>query len=151
MYQSSVIHHIYLYFVGAGGEIGGGTAVETARWGANLALVDIHEGRLQETIDKLISNGVQKDKIYSQVGDVTNIDDIRSFVAQSVKKFGKINSLINVVGAKRIKVLQNMSHADLDHCINGNIKSTLFMTQECLPHLKETKGILVWHISYLSP
>ena len=50
-------------------------------------------------------------------------------------------SQINVVGAKRIKVLQNMSESDLDHCINGNIKSTLFMTQECLPHLKETKGI----------
>ena len=134
------LYWFFAYVTGAGGEIGGGTAVETAKWGANLALIDIHEGRLHETVDKLISNGVEKDRIYSQVGDVTNIDVIKSFVAESVKKFGKINSLINVVGAKRIKVLQNMSAADLDHCINGNIKSTLFMTQECLPHLKETKG-----------
>ena len=35
-----------------------------------------------------------------------------------------------------------MSHSDLDHCINGNIKATVFMTQECLPHLKETKGTM---------
>ena len=76
------------------------------------------------------------------MGDVTKIEDIKLFVSESVKKFGKVNSLINVVGAKRIKVLQNMSHSDLDHCISGNIKATLFMTQECLPHLKETKGMV---------
>ena len=52
-----------MLFVGAGGEIGGGTAAETAKWGANLALIDIHEGRLEETMDKLTKMGVQKNRV----------------------------------------------------------------------------------------
>ena len=52
-----------MLFTGAGGEIGGGSALETAKWGANLALIDIHEGRLQETLGKLKAIGVSQDKV----------------------------------------------------------------------------------------
>lgn len=61
---NSYYHANFLMILsGAGGEIGGGTAVETAKWGANLALIDIHEGRLQETMEKLTSMGVNQERV----------------------------------------------------------------------------------------
>jgi hypothetical protein len=54
---------MFYFTPGAGGEIGGGTAVETAKWGANPALIDIHEGRLNETIEKLTKMGVKEDRV----------------------------------------------------------------------------------------
>ena len=37
--------------------------METAKWGANLALIDIHEGRLHETMDKLVEMGVSSERV----------------------------------------------------------------------------------------
>ena len=90
---------------GAGGEIGGGTALEMASHGASLALVDIHEERLNETVGKLREKGVPDDRILAKLGDVTKADQVKGFISDVVAKFGdKIHILVNIVGAKRIKV-----------------------------------------------
>ncbi len=114
-----------------------------AQNGANLALIDIHEGRLTETVQKLKSEGVSSRRILTKIGDVTKADEIKEFVDEIGQKFGQINVLVNVVGAKRIKVLKNMTEADFDWCLNGNVRSTFLMTQTCLPLLTESKGNVV--------
>jgi len=123
--------------------MGGGCSTELAKWGANLALIDIHEGRLKGVVDKLVASGVSKSRILDRVGDVTKQDQVTSFINDVVKKFGKINVLVNIVGSKRIKILQNCTMEDWDWCINGNIKAMVMMSQGCLPHLKETKGNII--------
>ena len=128
---------------GAGGELGGGTAMEVARNGANLALIDIHQGRLAETVTKLQAEGVDDSRILHMVGDVTKADQVQAFVDSISQKFGKTNVLVNVVGAKRIKILQNMTEEDFDWCWDGNVRSTMLMTKACLPMLKESKGNVV--------
>ena len=128
---------------GAGGEIGGGTAEALAKYGIKLALIDIHQGRLNETVDNLTKMGVAPDRIFHKFGDVTKSDDVTSFVDDVMRTFGKINILLNVVGAKRIKVLKNASMEDFDWCINGNLKSIFMMTQACQPHLVATKGNVI--------
>lgn len=128
---------------GGGGELGTGCCVELAKWGAKLALIDIHEGRLSACIDKLVKSGVPRGQIFDKVGDVTHQDTVTSFINDTVKTFGKINILINIVGTKRIKNLQNSTMEDWDWCINGNIKAMVMMCQAVLPHLKITKGNIV--------
>lgn len=128
---------------GGGGELGTGCSVELTRWGASVALIDIHEGRLSACVDKLVKSGVPRSQIFDRVGDCTNQDTITSFVNDAVKTFGKINILINIVGCKRIKTLQTSTMDDWDWCINGTIKSMVMMCQACLPHLKQTKGNII--------
>ena len=41
------------------------------------------------------------------------------------------------------QVLKNTTEADFDWCINGNVRSTVLMTQKCLPYLMEAKGNVV--------
>ena len=79
--------------------------MEMASHGAKLGLIDIHEGRLNETVEKLKEKGVTDDRIFAKMGDVTKADIVETFVADVVQKFGnKIDVLVNIVGAKRIKV-----------------------------------------------
>ena len=82
--------------IGAGGEIGGGTAKQMAQWGAKLALIDIHEGRLNEVLVKCAEIGLPSENIYSIVGDVMKQEVVTSFVEGAVQAFGTVNFLVIV-------------------------------------------------------
>ncbi len=44
--------YVFVWLVGGGGEIGGGTAADVCKWGGKVALIDIHEGRLREVVHR---------------------------------------------------------------------------------------------------
>jgi len=126
---------------GAGGEHGGGVAVQLAQHGAKLALIDIHDIRLEERLDQIRAAGLPESNIYYEVGDMMDMSTREQFVANLTNKFGNtINMLFNVVGTKRIKSLENTSEEDLDYCLQGNCKLTLHMIQCCLPYMKNIPG-----------
>ena len=52
-------------FVAAGGEIGGTTARDLAKCGATLSMIDIHEGRMNETLASLKKAGVSNKRVSS--------------------------------------------------------------------------------------
>jgi len=132
-----------IVITGGGGEIGGGTAKAMSKWGAKLALIDIHEGRLNEVLAKVAENGLPKSHIYSVVGDVMKQDVVTAFCAGAMEKFGKIDFLLNVVGTKRIKGLETCTMEDMDWCLDGNVKTTYMMCKACIPHLLESKGQII--------
>ena len=96
------MHEISKYcktiFAGAGGEIGGGTAKQMAGWGAKLALIDIHEDRLNEVLAKCAEMGLPSENIYSIVGDVMKQEVVTSFVEGAVQAFGTVNFLVSIYG-----------------------------------------------------
>ena len=67
-----------------------------ARWGAKLALIDIHEGRLNEVLSACAEIGLPSENIYSVVGDVMKQEVITSFVEGTVQTFGTVNFLVGV-------------------------------------------------------
>ena len=81
---------------GSGGEIDGGTAKQMAQWGAKLALIDIHEGRLNEVLALCAEIGLPSENIYSVVGDVMKQEVGTSFVEGTVQTFGTVNFLVSV-------------------------------------------------------
>ena len=87
-----------LFSQGAGGEIGGGTAKQMAGWGAKLALIDIHEGRLNEVLAKCAEMGLPSENIYSVVGDVMKQEVVTSFVEGVVQAFGTVSFLVSIHG-----------------------------------------------------
>lgn len=60
-------------------------------------------------MDLSFSFGMHVFQIYAQVGDVTKDEDIKSFVAKSVSKFGKINSLVRIVLFFQIYILETIN------------------------------------------
>lgn len=139
-----------IVITGAGGEIGGGTAKAMSKWGAKLALIDIHEGRLNEILAKVKENGLPASHVYSVIGDVMKQDTVTEFVKGAVAKFGKLDFVLNVVGTKRIRGLESCTMEDMDWCIDGNIKTTYMMCKACIPYLLETKGQIMNMSSFSS-
>lgn len=126
---------------GAGGEHGGGVAVQLAKHGAKLALIDIHDLRLDERLEQIKETGLSQSHIYSEVGDMMDMETREKFVANLTQKFGQtIHMLFNVVGTKRIASLERTTEEDLDWCLQGNCKLTFHMIQCCLPYMKNVPG-----------
>ena len=75
--------------------LGGGCALELAKYGTRLALIDIDAVKLETIVNKCQSAGLGPDRIVSVVGDVTKVEDAQKIVQEAVKSFGKIT---NVVG-----------------------------------------------------
>ena len=80
--------------LGAGGMLGGGCALELAKYGTRLALIDIDAVKLEAIVNNCLSAGLHHDRIVSVVGDVTKIEDTQKIVQEAVKSFGKITNLV---------------------------------------------------------
>ena len=104
-----------------------------ARWGAKLALIDIHEGRLNEVLAKCAEIGLPSENIYSVVGDVMKEEVVTSFVEGAVQAFGTVNFLVNIyefiyfnsptVGASSVDLIykyrKHIDRIHFVHCGNG--------------------------------
>ena len=90
-------------------------------------------------------------------GDLASHEDRLNFVEQSLKKYGKIDALVNVAGvAPKVRAdLLEMSEESYDFVMDINTKGTLFLTQavaRAMLQNEETNGIrgYICNISSLS-
>ena len=80
---------------GAGGYIGGETAVNLAKQGAKVAVCDILESGIQKTLDRIKEfNGIAK----GYVIDVTESKSVDEVVNKIVEDFGRLDISIHVAG-----------------------------------------------------
>lgn len=86
-----------IIITGAAMGLGLATAKELASRGANLTLVDFNEKSL-ETAVKGLKREFPSVKIVSVVGDASKEEDVRIYVDQAVKAFGRIDGLYNNAG-----------------------------------------------------
>lgn len=126
---------------GASSGIGAAIAILFSKHGASLALVGRNEEGLNSTIEKC--EKINRDKIIKIIGDVTNIETLKSAVEEAVKKFGQINTLINNAGVGKFANIETMKIEDYDEVMNTNLRSAIILTQLCVPHLIATKGNIV--------
>ncbi|ARM31211.1 SDR family oxidoreductase [Prosthecochloris sp. HL-130-GSB] len=79
--------------------------------------------------------------------DIAVPEDIGRLVSAVVKRYGRIDCLINNAGVGRFKPLQDMTEDDFDYTMAVNAKGTFFLTQQVLPLMqKQQEG----HIFFIS-
>jgi short-subunit dehydrogenase len=115
---------------GASGGIGAATAKQLAGEGASLVLVARRKEALEETAR---SCGGRACTI---VADVTNRDDVKRVVAESLAKFGRVDVWINNVGQGITRMPSQLTDEDIDDVMRVNVKSAMYGMQEILPHFK---------------
>lgn len=79
---------------GGGGGLGKAIATKYLEAGANVAICDVSEERLQETTSELSSKGPFK----AIKADITNQEEVQILFEEIVQKFGKIDILVNNAG-----------------------------------------------------
>jgi len=118
---------------GAGSGIGRSLAVELAGRGTLLALSDIDEVGLAETVALCEGSGV---KVTSRRLDVADRQAVHAWADQVVADHGKVNLVVNNAGVALIANVEDMSYDDLEWLMNINFWGVVHGTKAFLPHLK---------------
>ena len=74
-------------------------------------------------------------------GDVSK--DYSRIVEESIKKFGRIDSLINSAGIYHEGSIEDVSENDFNEIFDTNVRGTFFMTRESISELRKTRGNIV--------
>ena len=79
--------------------------------------------------------------------DVSKISDVKEVVKLGLKKFGRIDVLINNAGLMLFDKFENIKEADIDAMYSVNIKGTLLFSQAILPIMRKQKVGYIINIS----
>jgi butyryl-CoA dehydrogenase len=118
---------------GAGSGIGRALAQDLARRGTHLALSDIDEVGLAETVALCEGHGV---KVTSQRVDVADRSAVFAWADQVVADHGKVNLIFNNAGVALSATIEAMSYEDFEWLMNINFWGVVHGTKAFLPHLE---------------
>jgi butyryl-CoA dehydrogenase len=127
------LHGRVAAITGAGSGIGRALARELARRGAHLALSDIDEVGLAETVALCEGAGV---KVTSQLLDVADRAAVHAWADAVVEDHGKVNLIFNNAGVALGATVEGMSYDDLEWLMSINFWGVVHGTKAFLPHLK---------------
>lgn len=97
-----------------------------AEFGAKVVLVDIDKSRLLEIENKIrkISSGS-----FSILSDISDYGDINKIVRKTLKKFSRIDILVNSAGILRRELAENITEEQWDEVIDINLKAAFLICQ----------------------
>ena len=126
-----------------GGAQGIGAAIvgQIAEAGASVAVVDINEEKGKEMVDKVRAMGVEAE---AYVVDVSNTEAVKAVVGEIVKRFGRVDVLVNNAGITRDGLLMTMAEKDWDLVLSVNLKSVFnFIKAISRPMIKQKGGCII--------
>ena len=128
---------------GASSGIGQATAVLFSNLGSKLVLSGRDEKALDATIELCNQKMNNSDCILKIVGDLTDKDVCQRIVDEAIKKFNRIDVLVNNAGFLKTGSIETIKIDDFDALMDLNVKSVIRLTQLVLPHLIKQKGSIV--------
>lgn len=122
---------------GAGSGIGRGIALLLANMGASIAVLDINDGKANETAAQIASH---KGNALSLKCDVRSASDCRQAVEASIQKWGRIDILCNCAGIAIRKDIVELSEEEWDRALDVTLKAIYLLSREVVPHMIRNGG-----------
>jgi len=117
--------------------LGKAVALGLAREGAKLALCARTEATLTTTAEEIFrATGAD---VLTRALDVTNYDQVRNFVAETVKEFGRIDICVANAGGPPSKPFTETTVEDWQRASELNFMSTVYFAKEVLPVMQQAK------------
>jgi len=129
---------------GAGSGIGRALALNLAAKGARLALSDVDEAGLAETVAMLGAAKVRSDKL-----DVRDRVAMGAYAASVAEEFGQVNVVINNAGVALTGSITDMTYDDMEWIVDIDFWGVVNGTKEFLPYLIRSKDGHVVNLSSL--
>lgn len=129
---------------GAGGGIGGATALRFAKEGALLGLSDLNAERLEETKALAEKAGSQ---VIAMAGDASERPHVEAFVSAVASRFGKIDTVFNAAGIIAGGPIESYTDEQWDRIHAVNVKSQFLTIQQALPHMRKAGGGAIVSVS----
>ncbi|CEF69669.1 Short-chain dehydrogenase/reductase SDR family and Glucose/ribitol dehydrogenase family and NAD(P)-binding domain-containing protein [Strongyloides ratti] len=130
--------------------IGKAIAYEYGKSGAKIVIIARNLKTLNDTVNDYIINGINKNNILTINVDISNDNSAKIIIEETIKKFGKLDILINNAGVNTKPGIKNFEMIELyDYINNINVRAVIKLTEEAIPYLKKTKGNII-NISSIS-
>lgn len=110
------------------------TALALSRAGAHMMLVSRRADLLYKITADISGRGGDA---VAFPGDVTKTDTMEQAVEQAVRRFGKLDVLINNAGAGLFATLEQTTEEDLDRMLTVNLKSAFYGIKAALPVMRQ--------------
>jgi NADP-dependent 3-hydroxy acid dehydrogenase YdfG len=138
---------------GASSGIGYATSLALSKAGVKVAVGARRIDRLQELKKQIVKNGDegrgggQEELFIQRKLDVTSKSDCDSFVDTVVRKWGKVDILINNAGLMPLSYFKNCKVEEWEQMIDVNIKGVLYCTSAVIPYMLDKKSGHIVNIS----
>jgi len=123
---------------GAGRAIARQVALDFAREGARVVVVDMIEERAKRTVTEIEAAG---STALAVACDVRDEPAVRSMVEQTVRTFGRVDVLVNAAGGYTLgRVTHELSADDWDMVVDSNLKGMFLCCKHVIPHMLKAGG-----------
>ena len=122
---------------GAGSGLGRAAALQIAKEGGTLSLVDVNRNGVEET-KKIILEVVPNARILLITADVSKEEDVKNYVEQTVDSFGKIDGFFNNAGIEgKQNITENYSSDEFHKVVSINLNGVFYGMKYVLAVMKK--------------
>jgi len=134
---------------GAGSPKGIGRVIARtfARQGAQLIIADMNKEGTDETVQIIQSEGGKADGV---VLDVTSKESVDAMVDYIMKKYGRIDVLVNNAGISQKVTVADMTLEDMERIFKVNMFGLFLVTQACMKPMVAAKYGRIVNLSSVS-
>lgn len=123
---------------GAGTGIGAATAQLFSREGASVVLAGRRVEKLEEA-----AKALPTERTLVRKTDVANEADVNGLIDDAVKRFGRLDTLVNNAGVGSVGPLALTETARWRDTMATNVDGVFYACRAAIPHLLKTKGSIV--------
>ncbi len=121
---------------GAGSGLGQASALQLAKEGAKLTLVDLNEAGLEET-KKKVADVAPNTASLLITANVANEQEVENFVKQTVDQFGKIDAFFNNAGVEgKQNLTEDYSIDEFNKVVSINLNGVFYGMKHVLKVMK---------------
>ena len=113
--------------------LGKACAVALAKEGVNIVLCARHEETLQRTKTEIELLGVE---VLALSVNMASAEDNQRIIDETIRKFGRIDILVNNSGGPKPGTFREVTSDDLDDAYRSVLKYNIRMIQGCLPFME---------------
>lgn len=126
-----------ILITGGGSGLGRATAVRVAKEGARVALVDISEKGLAESVEA-IREAAPEAQTITVTGDVSKEADVEAYVAATLEAFGRIDGFFNNAGIEgRQNLTENFTDDEFQRVLAINLSGAFLGLEKVLAVMRE--------------
>nr|XP_054923242.1 2-(R)-hydroxypropyl-CoM dehydrogenase-like isoform X3 [Dermacentor andersoni] len=98
---------------------------------------------LDDVAKACCDNGLPNDKVLVVPGDISVDEDAAAVVEKTVRHFGKLDILVNNAALRVEGYTDTVTLEQFDRAWNVNLRGTLCMIRNAIPHLRQSKGTII--------
>src|ERR1041384_4552727 len=117
---------------GAGSGIGKACAMQFAREGGKVTVIDLNEQHGQQTVEEITK--AKGEAIFAKC-DVGNTEQIQAAVKATTDKWQKVDIVVNDAAMMTFKPVLDLADEDWDKVLNVNIRSVFLFCKYSVPHM----------------